>query len=67
MNSKAWGTIALVTGAVALFFGIWGFVERGNSGNDEAAIEDAMMWIALSIIVLAISAIANALADRGTR
>lgn len=64
MSNKTWSTTALVTGAVALFFGIWGFIDRGNSGDDEAAVEDAMMWIALSIIVLAICGIANALANR---
>ena len=65
MDSRGWSTVSLIAGAVALFFGVWGFIDRGNSGNDEAAIEEAMMWIALSIIVLAISAIANALSDRG--
>lgn len=64
MNSRTLSTISLVTGVIALVFGIWGFVDRGNSGNNEAAIEEAMMWIALSIIVLAISAIASALAGR---
>lgn len=64
MNSRTLSTVALVTGAVALFFGIWGFVDRANSGDDEAAIEQTMMWVALSIIVLAISAIASALASR---
>lgn len=56
--------VALITGLAALFFGVWGFIDRANSGNDEAAIEETMMWIALSIIVLAISAIASALAAR---
>jgi len=64
MDSRGLSTVALIAGLVALFFGIWGFVDRANSGNDEAAIEETMMWIALSVIVLAISAIANALAAR---
>lgn len=64
MDSRGWSTVSLIAGLIALFFGVWGFVDRGNSGNDEAAIEQTMMWIALSIIVLAISAIANSLSDR---
>lgn len=55
---------ALVAGAVALFLGLWGFIDRGASGDNEAAIEETMMWVALSIIVLAISAILNALSNR---
>ena len=64
MDSRTLSTVSLVTGVIALVFGIWGFVDRANSGNDEAAIEETMMWIALSIIVLAISAITSALASR---
>lgn len=64
MTKQNLATGALVAGVVSLIFGIWGFVDRGASGDDEAAIEETMMWIALSIIVLAVSAILNALANR---
>lgn len=64
MNKRTLNTVALVAGAVALFFGIWGLVDSGASGDNEAAIEETMMWIALTLIVLAIAAIANAWADR---
>lgn len=64
MNKSTLNTVALVAGGFALVAGIWGIVERGTAGDNEAAIEETMMWIAISIIVLAISAIASALANR---
>jgi len=45
-------------------FGVWGLVERGTAADNEAATEETFMWIALAIIVLAISSIANALSNR---
>lgn len=64
MNKQTLSTVALVAGAVALFFSAWGFFDRANSGDNEAAIEQTMMWITITFMVLAVATIANALANR---
>lgn len=59
--------VALVTGILALIGGIWGLVDQKNSGDNEGAIEETFMWVSIAVIMLAISAIANALSDRDRR
>lgn len=64
MKNRALSTVAIVAGALALFGGIWGLVDHQSSGDSEGALEEAMMWIAIDLILLSISAIASALASR---
>ena len=67
MNSRMLANVALVTGVLALIGGIWGLVDQKNSGDNEGAIEETFMWVAIALILLAVSAIANALSDRNPR
>lgn len=64
MNDRVLSTVAIVAGALALVGGIWGLVDHQNSGNSEGALEETIMWIAIDLILLAISGLANALAGR---
>ena len=64
MNKRVLSTVAIVAAALALFGGIWGLVDHQNSGNSEGALEETVMWIAIDLILLAVSALANALSNR---
>ena len=64
MNKRVLSTVAAVTAVLALIGGIWGLVDHQNSGDSEAALEETVMWIAIVLILLSVSAIANALSDR---
>ena len=56
-------TVALVTGVLALAGGAWGLIE-GTDGANAADIEDTLRWVAIDLVLLAISAICSALAAR---
>ena len=64
MNKRVLSTIAAVAAVLALLGGIWGLVDHKSSGDSEGALEETVMWIAIDLILLAISALANALANR---
>jgi hypothetical protein len=64
MNNRVLSTVAITSGALALFGAIWGLVDHQSAGDSEGALEEAMMWIAIDLILLAISALASALASR---
>lgn len=63
MDKKTLSTIALVAGAFGAFIGAWGVVE-GGGGNDGESVDEALMWVAIGILSLGISAICSALAAR---
>lgn len=64
MNRRILSMVATVAAVLALIGGIWGLVDHQNSGDSEGALEETVMWIAIDLILLAISALANALANR---
>lgn len=64
MNDRVLSTVAAVAGVLALIGGIWGLVDHQSSGDSEGALEETVMWIAIILIFLSVSAIANALAGR---
>lgn len=63
MDKKTLSTVALITGAFGVVGGLWGLIE-GVDGTDAAAIEDNMMWVAILVLSLGISAVCSALAAR---
>lgn len=64
MNDRVLSTVAIIAGALALFGGIWGLLDHAKAGDSEGNLEEAMMWISIDLILLAVSAVANALAGR---
>lgn len=64
MNKRVLSTVATVAAVLALIGGIWGLVDHQNSGDSEGALEETVMWIAIDLILLAVSALASALAAR---
>ncbi|MDQ4143669.1 MAG: hypothetical protein M3198_07975 [Actinomycetota bacterium] len=64
MNDRVLSTVAIVAGTLALLGGIWGLVDHQASGDSEGALEETIMWIAIDLILLSVSALANALAGR---
>lgn len=64
MNDRVLSTIAIIAGALALFGGAWGLLDHASAGDSEGRLEEAVMWITIDLMLLAVSAIANALAVR---
>ena len=64
MNDRVLSTLAIVAGALALFGGIWGLLDHQAAGDSEGALEEAMMWITIDLILLGVSAVASGLAAR---
>lgn len=63
MDKKTLSMIALIAGAFGIFTGIWGLVDPVD-GTSAAEIEENIMWIAIAIVSLGISAVCSALASR---
>ena len=63
MDKRMLSTIALVAGFLAVIGGVWGLVE-GTDGTDAGSIEEALMWVALDLVLLGVAAVCLALASR---
>ena len=66
MNKRVLSTVAIVAAALALLGGIWGLVDHQSAGDSEGALEETVMWIAIDLILLAVSELASALAARSS-
>ena len=66
MDNRMLSTIALIAGFLAVVGGVWGLVE-GTDGNDPDAIAEALMWVALDLVLLGVAAVCLALASRSDR
>ena len=64
MNKRALSMVATIAAILALIGGIWGLIDHKSSGDSEGALEETIMWIAIDLILLAVSALASALAAR---
>jgi hypothetical protein len=63
MNRKTLATIALITGLMGLFIGIWGVVAPGDAANP-ADVKEGFMWITYAVVLLSLGTVLNALANR---
>ena len=66
MNKRTLTTVALIAGALAIVGGAWGLIE-GTDGTRAGAIEEALMWVAIDLVLLGIAAVCLALAARSDR
>jgi uncharacterized membrane protein YidH (DUF202 family) len=64
MNKRALSMVAIIAAILALIGGIWGLIDHKSAGDSEGALEETIMWIAIDLILLAVSALASALAAR---
>jgi len=67
MDKGTLRTIGLVLAGLAIFGAIWGLVDHSTSAESQGRIEETHMWIAIVLLILALSNLATLLSlrDRG--